>query len=164
MGRGSSKAGKGGGGVVAAVQSAVNQGQLTSAGDMVNDNTDTAGYLMVENNGQTYIYGKNYNNSFSDIAPGSRGMDADGMAQTIANTKGTWSIHKFDGQVQFPASSLKKGKTGGVGFINAIKIAKAPSNVTLKKILTTPDGAYNVFEVNGANSNAMFRFVAISNK
>ena len=129
---------------------------------MLNNNIETAGYAMLEQNGNVTIYGKVYNDHFSDISPSSRTMDSVGMSKAIANNDGTWSFHKFDGQVQFPASSVAKSrKTAGGGFLNAVIIAKQPTGVSLKKILTTPDGNYDVFDNSQANTNSMFKYIAI---
>jgi len=81
------------------------------------------------------------------------------MAKKINDLDGNWSLHKYDGQVQFPASSVSK--RAGIGFLNAITIAKLPTNVQTKKIMTTPDGNYDIFEVVGSGPSAMFKYISV---
>lgn len=148
------------------VMNLLKQGKMIEAGDAINDDIDTGGYLMYENNGNVTIIGKKWNNGFANLETSAKTMSADGAADFVnqnMNNGGTFSLHKFDGQVQFPASYVAKGRNAGPGLLNAIIIAKQPTNVTMNKILTTPNGKYNVYEIAGTRNDNMFHFVAMEN-
>lgn len=162
MGRGSSKAGGSGiatSGAMGEIQKTIKSGDFDKAADKINDSIENAGYFMLEDGKDVLIFGKNYNDNFSDIAPGARGMDSVDMAKKINDLNGKWSAHKYDGQVEFPASLVSK--KAGSGFLNAISLEKKPTNVKLKKVTTTPDGKNDIFEIEGTTKDKMFHYVAI---
>ena len=138
----------------------------------INDGVETAGYFMYEtNDGKVQIFGKNHNDSFQTITPadnervgeGRFGMDSVQMGQVIHNNmnSGKWSLHKFDGKIDFPATLLDK-KAPARGTYNAIKIEKLPTNADATKISTI--NGYDIFKIKNTTPSRMFEYVAVKSK
>lgn len=145
--------------VINSIVALYKNGDINGAADAVNNSIETAGYFMLEKDGNVTIYGKPYNDRFYDITT-KRTFDSVNMSDIIAKSDGEWSTHRYDGQVQFPARILGSGH---VGFENAIEVEKAPTGAQMKKLLTTPDGRHDVYQI-ADHRNTMFEFIALKRK
>ena len=136
----------------------------------INDNTETGGYFSTtDKDGKVTIWGKVWNDHFLDITPEhysgiqSRLKDSVDMAKIIKDAPDAkWSLHKFDGKVDFPAKALKP-KAPANAMYNAIVLQDKPTNAKLKKIITSPDGKYDIYQLQNTGSD-MFQYVAYKKK
>ena len=133
----------------------------------INDNVQTAGYFMHYGDNGITIYGKNHNDNFQTISPvgdekvgpGRFGMDSIDMAKVLKDkADGNWALHKYDGQIKFPATLINKKAPAKADF-NAIIISKMPTSADYEKI-TTQNG-YDIYRIKNTNPSKMFEYVAL---